>query len=349
MHAAAASLLAEDEIAVDARARVSGRLRYTADVRRPRMLWAAFAISPHAHARIVEIDTAAARAVDGVRAVLTAADIGRRLTGRQLMDWPVLAWDRVRMIGDRVAAVAAETREAAERAARLVAVRYSELPVLTDPRAALAPDAPVLHPERDTYFHAAFAGKDPMAVAHPNVQGFSLYARGAADLDVLFASAYRTFAHTFISPRVHSGYIEPRATLVWVDDDDTVHVQSPNKTPYGLRGQLARALELPAEKIVIEAAAIGGDFGGKGFTNDEAACYYLARATGRPVRYVESYTEELTVGGARHRSFMTLTSAVDERGARGAHPTDLLYEGGAYAAPKGGPRVFPRAGYAGIT
>ena len=117
-------LFADNEIRVEGHDKVSGRMKYTADVQQPNMLWAAFATSPFAHAKIRRIDSAAARAVDGERAALTAADIGQRMFGRQLYDWPVLTWDKVRLIGDRVAAVAAETREAAETAARLIAVEY---------------------------------------------------------------------------------------------------------------------------------------------------------------------------------------------------------------------------------
>src|SRR5580698_10568479 len=107
-------------------------MKYTADFAPANLLWAAYTTSPFAHANIVGIDTTEAKRVDGVRAVLTAADIGPKRFGRVIFDLPVLAFDKVVMIGDRVAAVAAETREAAEEAARLVAVEYAELPVIAD-------------------------------------------------------------------------------------------------------------------------------------------------------------------------------------------------------------------------
>src|SRR5262249_22930980 len=146
-------ILSVPERRIDGRDKVSGRMQYTADVKRPGMLWAAFTTSPHAFATIRSIDVSAARAVPGVRAVLTGEDIRRPRLGRQLHDWPVLAWDRVLMIGDRVAAIAADTREAAEEAARAVVVRYEEHTPLLDPLQALSPDAPLLHPERDSYYH----------------------------------------------------------------------------------------------------------------------------------------------------------------------------------------------------
>jgi CO/xanthine dehydrogenase Mo-binding subunit len=342
---AVADLFGTAETRVDGRAKVTGRLRYTADLRRPQTLWAAFATSPYAHARIVAIDTGAALAVPGVRAVLTAEDIGHRRFGRQLHDWPVLAFDRVLMIGDRVAAVAAETREAAEEAARLVEVTYEELEPLLDPAAALAAGAPLLHPDRGTYFHNAFAGKDPYPVPHLNVQGWNRFVRGERDLDALFARAHRVYEHRYFTPRQHAGYIEPRSTLVWIDGDGTVRVQSPNKMPFALRGWMARCLEMPPERIVVEPSAIGGDFGGKGTTIDELPCYFLARATGRPVRYVQTYAEELRVAPTRHAATIDLKTAVDPDGRFVAHVSRVLYDGGAYAGAKVLPWVVPGLGY----
>jgi CO/xanthine dehydrogenase Mo-binding subunit len=344
-HPRAPGVLGTNEIRVEGRDKVSGRMQYTADVKRPNMLWAAFTTSPYAHAKIVAIDTAAAKAVAGVRAVLTGADIGPHRFGRNLADWPVLACEKVLLIGDRVAAVAAETREAAEEAARLVDVTYEELPALLDPLAALEPDAPVLHPDRASYFHAAYAGKEPMPLPHLNLQGWNRVDRGERDLEAIFASAHRVFEHRFVTPRQHAGYIEPRSTLVWIDDDGTIHMQSPNKMPFPLRGQIARCLGIPKEKIVVEPSAIGGDFGGKGTTVDELPCYFLAKATGRPVRYVEPYTEELGYAPTRHGAHITLKSAVDRDGKLLAHASEVVYDGGAYGGGKPGPRVLPGSGY----
>jgi CO/xanthine dehydrogenase Mo-binding subunit len=278
--------------------------------------------------------------------VLTAADVGRRRYGRQLHDMPVLAFDRVLLIGDRVAAVAAETREAAEEAARRVVVDYEELEPLLDPARALADDAPVLHPDRRAYFHQAFAGRDPFPIDHLNVQGWNRFARGAANLDPIFAAAHRVYEGRFFSPRQHAGYIEPRSTLVWIDEDGaTIHVQSPNKMPFALRGWMARALDVAPETIVVEPSSIGGDFGGKGTTIDELPCYFLARATGRPVRYVETYAEELRIAPTRHAATLDLKTAVDGEGRFLAHVSRILYDGGAYAGAKVLPWLIPGLGY----
>src|SRR5215218_4483498 len=143
-------MLDQPEYRIEGPLKVTGAARYTADVRLPGMLHLAYTRSPVPHARILSIDTSAAKAVPGVHAVLTGADIGFVGVGRQLQDWPALAIDRVRMIGDRVASVAAESKAAADEAARLVEVEYEDLPLVTLDN-ALDADATVLHPDIDTY------------------------------------------------------------------------------------------------------------------------------------------------------------------------------------------------------
>ncbi len=336
-------LFALDEYRIDGRDKVSGRTVYAADVKRDGALWAAFAESPHPHARVRSIDVRAAHAVAGVRAVLTAADIGRRRFGRALCDWPILASDTVRFIGDRVAAVAAETREAAEEAARAVVVVYEELPAVLDTAAALAPDAPVLHPDYTAYDYIMPHDERP-ARTHPNIYGGKTIRKDDAELDAIFAQAPYVFEHAFETPRQLAGFIEPRATLVWIDGD-VVHLHSPNKGPYAFRRHFAHAAGIPEEKVVIEPVAIGGDFGGKGLTTDELPCYFLARATGRPVRYVATYGEELRRGATRHRSTVTLRSALDAGGTFLAHASSVVYDGGAYAATKPIPTLLPGNSY----
>jgi CO/xanthine dehydrogenase Mo-binding subunit len=337
--------LADAERRVEGRQKVSGRAKYTADYSLPGALWAAYSGSPYAHARIRSIDTAAALAVPGVRAVLTGADIGTKLLGRQILDWPVLAVDRVRFIGDRVAAVAAETRDAAAEAARAVVVHYEELPAVLSAADALRPDAPVLHPDWDSYVYPVYANRARPQRLHPNEQGSLLRVRGAGDLEPIFAGAHRVFEHRYETPRGHAGYIEPRATLVWIDRDGNVHVHSPNKSPFDLRAQMARTLGLSPEQITVECTCIGGDFGGKGLTLDEYACYFLAKASGRPVRHVQTYADELGSGPTRHHATMTLRTAVAADGAFLAHHSVVVYDGGAYAGGKPVPHLLPGFGY----
>ncbi len=234
------------------------------------------------------------------------------------------------MIGDRVAAIAAETREAAEEAARLVTVEYEELPVVPDAIAALAPDAPVIHPGRDGYI---FNGKEHLAFEHPNQCGIFRSQRGA-DIGTVFATAPHLFRHRFRTARQHAGYLEPKATVVWIDPGGTIHVHTPNKAPFGLRAQIAKIAEVVPENVVIEPAAIGGDFGSKGYTSDEFPCYFLAKATGRPIKRVSSYTNELTYAATKHPTHTTLETAVDKDGTFLAHRMQIIYDGGAYAGAK---------------
>src|SRR5687768_4701010 len=136
---------------IEGRDKVTGATRYTADVALPGMLWGRALRSPLAHARIVRVDTSQAQQVPGVHAVLIGADVRGIRYGRRLFDVPVLAEDRVRFVGERVAAVAAEDRDAAEEALALIDVEYEELPAVFDPLQALGEDAPILHPEVNSY------------------------------------------------------------------------------------------------------------------------------------------------------------------------------------------------------
>src|ERR671916_1817084 len=209
-------MLNQPEYRVEGPLKVTGAARYTADVRLPGMLWLAYTRSPLPHARIVSIDTRAAKAVPGVHAVLTGADIGFVGVGRQLQDWPALAVDRVRMIGDRVAAVAAESKAAADEAARLVEVEYEDLPLVTLDN-ALDPDAPILHPDPESY---TFLGPTRPRTSHPNLHGHAVGQKSETGetIEEIFARADHVFEHTFTVAREFQGFIEPRACVVWIDE-----------------------------------------------------------------------------------------------------------------------------------
>jgi CO/xanthine dehydrogenase Mo-binding subunit len=338
-----AALLAVPEQRVEGQLKVTGQARYAADLQLPGTLWAAFLGSPVPHARIVSIDTSAARAIAGVHAVLSGDDVRGARFGRRLQDWPVLAWDRVRFIGERVAAVAAEGPEAADEAARAIQVEYEELPPIFEPHEALADGAPILHEEASEY---TYLGGTRPAMPHPNLQGYHLVQKGDPDIERAFARADRLFEYTFSTPREHQGHIEPHATVVWIDQDGIVHVVSTNKTPFSLRQQMASTTGLPPERIVVDSAFIGGDFGGKGTSIDEYACYYLARATGRPIKAVMSYVDELQAANPRHAAVMRLRTGVDRNGRFVAHESEMVFNGGAYAGGKPAPALVPIGGLA---
>src|SRR2546428_13367172 len=214
------TILGRPERRIDGDAKTTGAAKYTADLDVPGALQGAFARSPYPHARIVSVDTARARALPGVRAVLTGADLRGQRLGRRLQDWPVLCWDRVLFIGDRVAAVAAETREVAEEAVRLISVEYEELSALIEMDDALRADAPVLHPDAASYRFLEGRGERP-APPPTNQQGLVIEPHG--DVDAAFARAARIFENEVALPRVHQAGLEPRDaavgfSLVWVLD-----------------------------------------------------------------------------------------------------------------------------------
>jgi len=316
---------------VEGREKVTGTARYAADLFLPGLLWAKAVRSPLPHARIVRIDTDKARALPGVRAVLTGADVPGVLHGRRMLDLPLLARDRVRYIGEPVAVVAADDPDPAEEAATLVEAEYEELPAVFDPFEALKDGAPILHDNPGAYQGA------PKERPHPNVQ--SVHREKHGDPEQGFREAARVFEHIFRTPLAHQGYIEPHAAVVAIDDDGRVQVWATHKMPFRMKAQLAHAIQLPPDRIRINLVPVGGDFGGKGFATDVPLCYFLARATGRPVKMVMSYTEELMASNPRHPSVIMLKTGVDRDGRIVARSARAVFNGGAYAAFKPIPNV----------
>ena len=334
------SPFARPEIRHEGHLKVTGAARYTADHRPQGMLYAATLGSFVPHARIAGIDTSAAEALPGVVAVLTGRDVGDVRFGRHLRDMPVLAGDRVLHIGQRVAAVAAETREAAEEAVRLIDVEYEDLPAVFHPHQALTDDAPLLHPDPTAYG----TNRGPrLPVSHPNLQGELVAGVEEEEIEAALAAADHVFEHVFRTPRQHQGFIEPHGALVWFEGD-TCFVVSTNKAPFTLRQHMAAVTGQPEDSIVVHNRFIGGDFGGKGFSIDEYVCYYLAKATGRPVRSVMSYVEELSAAGPRHSAELRLRTGVTRDGRFVAHAADVVFDGGAFAAGKAAADLVPHGG-----
>ena len=202
---------------VDGAVKTTGHARYAADVSLPGTLWGKSLHSPYAHARIIRIATTAAQQVPGVHAVITGADVRGGLWGRAVKDVPVLAYDRVRFVGERVAAVAAEDEDIAQSALDLIEVEYEELPAVFEPHAALQDDAPILHPDFNAYFGFAQKMSKPSNAYHR-----TFFAKG--DLERGFAEAELIIENTYVTQRIHQGYIEPQAVLVNIDNSSRVHV-----------------------------------------------------------------------------------------------------------------------------
>jgi CO/xanthine dehydrogenase Mo-binding subunit len=321
--------------------KVTGEARYTADILLPGTLWAKTLRSPHAHARIIRIDTSRAEKAPGVRAVLTGADVKGILYGRRYRDISVLAQDRVRFMGERVAAVAAEDIRAAQEALELIEVDYQELPAVFDPVAAVQEGAPIIHPDVNSY-----PGLPQPLETPSNAYVREVYERG--NVQEGFAESDVIVENTFTVSRAHQAFLEPHCCLVWIDNQGRVQVWSPNKAPHGLKQSLATALGIPKDSIRVNPVSIGGDFGGKGAPMDEPLCYFLAARTKRPVKMVMEYQEELTAGAPRHAAVMQVKTGVKRDGTLVAHQMEVFLDSGAYGGFRPGPIVGGAAHGAGF-
>ena len=308
--------------------KVSGQTMYPADIVLPGMLWGKVLRSPLPHARILSIDTSRAERVPGVRAVITGKDTAGMRVGRLIYDVPSLAEDKVRFVGERVAAVAADDPETAEEALALIDVEYEELPAVFHPLEAMEPGSPLVHEEGSTFQTTS----EPVSP-----QGNMGYHEGwsGGDLDRGFQESDLVLEHTFTTPWVHQGYIEPFTCVVDIDDSDRIQVWANNKQPFGLRRQLGAFLRIPEDRIRVNPCGIGGDFGGKAGAMDAPLAYFLAQRSGRPVKMVMSYIEELMAGNPRHPSVITIRTGVMRDGTLWARKTDVVFNAGAYAGFRG--------------
>ena len=260
-------------------ARVTGRQRYVADIHLPGELHVKLVTLPVAHARIVGVDTAAAVALPGVHLVMTAADLPQPVPrfGPQFDDRPVLAVDEVKYHGEPVAAVAAETKDAAAEAAALVRVEYEELSAVVTLADALAPGAPLVQ-------DASLRPGDPLA--HSNVRKVHTVGWG----DVETTPADLIVEHTYTFPMVTHFAIEPHAFMA-APDGEGIAVWSSIQHPYWLQRTLARLLDLPLSAVRVLAPDPGGGFGGKQHTKYEPLLAFMALRASRPMRLVLSLEE----------------------------------------------------------
>ena len=312
--------------------KVSGKLRYAADFEIPGSLCAKILRTSLPHARIVKIDKSKAEQLPGVRAIITGADIPAVMVGLRMKDMPLLATERVRYVGEPVAAVAADSAEIAEEAMNLIDVQYEALPYVTDPVEAIRPGAPVLHDNPGAYKNAP-----ERATELPNIQSYGHWSNG--DVDAGFKKAARVFEHTFRTPLGFHGYIEPHACTVQIQDDGQIEIWASNKAPFTLRDRFARDLGLDPVKVKVHILPVGGDFGGKTSVVEAPVCYFLAQRTGKPVKMILDYSEELTAISHRHPAVITLRTGVDSDGKLCALHARAIFSGGGYAALKANAEV----------
>jgi CO/xanthine dehydrogenase Mo-binding subunit len=327
---------------VEGAEKVSGQAQYAADVHFPDALWGKILRSPYPHARIVRIDTSKVWQIDGVKAVVTGKDEPNHFQGKSIRDIPVLGWDKARFIGDRVAAVAAETRDAAEEALNLIAVEYEELPAVFDPLEAMKPGAPILHDDASAYDGAP---QEIMVKDIPNVCNRLTWGKG--DIERGFRESDLVLEHTFRIPMHHQGYLEPQAFMLKIEDGGQVLAWSSTKGPFGTRSQFAKATGVPAGQIRINTVNVGADFGGKSGAGELPIAYFLAKRANRPVKIVLTHTEELTTMNPDHYTVVTVRTGVKRDGRMVARYLQAIHGTGAYAGMKPGRASIGGAGTAG--
>lgn len=294
--------------------------RFLTDVSAPGLLHAAVLRSPHPHAEIVAIDIAAAKALPGVRAVVTAVDIpGRNAFGVRVADQPYLCAGKVRTVGDPVAAVAADTPAIARRAIELIVVRWNGLPVVGDPVAALSKGAPTIH-NASNLLHS------------------TRYRHG--DLAAAFNRSAHVVEDIYHTPRQVHHFIEPEGAVA-IPSDGGLMVFGPGHWASAEAGEIAAMLALPQAQVRVVASPVGGSYGGKDCLHAQPLAALLAHVTGRPVRLIWRREESFAIGVKRHPFIIRMRSGADSAGRLTAHEVDLVADTGAYA--QHGPEVLDTA------
>lgn len=305
----------------DARAKVTGEAVFTADLYFENMLHAKVLRSENPHARLLKVDTQRAKALPGVAAVVTAEDVpGAKNHGLARQDWPVLAYDKVRYVGDAIAVVAAESEEIAQEALKLIEVAYEPLPVVSSAEEALAPDAPEVHEGGNVLEQIRLRRGDAE--------------KGFAEADVIVEQEYRT-------PTGDHAFLEPEAAVGLIDDQDRVLVYVGSQIPFSDREQIAASLGVPQDQVRVIQTKIGGAFGGKEDIAGQIHVALLARLTGRPVKLVYTRQESMIAHPKRHACVIRLKTGAQKDGKLTAVEAVILGDSGAYASL--GPYVMTRA------
>ncbi|GIE87023.1 molybdopterin-dependent oxidoreductase [Actinoplanes regularis] len=298
---------------------VTGTARYTFDVDVPGLLHLKVLRSPHAHARVVAVDTSAALAVPGVELILTHKDAPDRLfstaqhenVAEDPADTRVLD-DVVRFVGQRVAAVVATSEAAAEDACRRLRVEYEVLPAVLDPALALAPGAPLVHGDK----------------FDRNVIGELHAALG--DVDAGFAAADEVYEATFRTARVQHAALETHGALGWLDDDGRLVIRSSTQTPFLTRRAVAALYDLPPDRVRVFTGRVGGGFGGKQEMLAEDLVALAVLRTGRPVKWEFTRSEQFCGATTRHPFRVTVKAGARRDGTITALQLEVLADTGAY-------------------
>lgn len=316
------------EIKVDAIKLVQGKPAFAADFEKRGMLHAKVLHSPHAHALIKKIDTSKAKALKGVVAVLTWQDIPRVVYSTAGQSDPIpgpldtFSLDhKVRFVGDRVAFVAAETSEIAEKAIGLIEVEYEVLPMILDSREAMKPNAVRIHDEPE-YVNFADSNPEKNLAAEIRID--------IGDVEKGFQEADEIFEAEYEVPKVQQAHIEPHIAITYWDEDDRLVIRTSTQVPFHVRRILAPVLGLPVKRIRVIKPRIGGGFGGKQEVLMEDVPAHLTIATKRPVIYEYTREEEFIAARSRHPMRLRMKTGVKKDGTITANSMYALSDTGAY-------------------
>ena len=315
--------------------KVTGRARYGDDLIVPGMLFGKILRSPHAHAKILSIDTSKAKALKGVKAVMTSTDI----PDHPLMKPPyppiisdmhdvsrnVMAREKVLYDGHAVAAVAATSNAIAREAVKLIEVKYEVLKPVLDPYEAAQPDAPVLHDDQ-------FTDGDEKRKKPSNL--FRTVSGERGDIEKGFAEADVIVEREFTSQPVHQGFIEPLATIATASENGGVELWTTTQGHFVIRALCSRLLNMDVSKIRVTASEIGGGFGGKNNIYGEPVAIRLSQMTGRPVRMVMSRSEIFRGSGPTMGIRSRVKIGAKKDGTITAAEAETWYQAGAF---KGSP------------
>lgn len=319
--------LGESITRIDARAKVTGDAAYPGDINMPGQLWMKVLFARRPHARLKRLDVSKAQAVPGVVYVFTARDVPVNEFGLGSKDAPVLVADEVRWVGEKVALVVAETEKQAEHARDLIEVDYEDLPPTTDPRAALKPGAPQVHP--------AYANN---IVRHIPIRKGDL-AKGFAEADVIVESEYRT-------PAQEHAYLQPEAGVGYIDDEGRVTVVVGGQWVHEDQEQIAHALDLPLDKVRVIYPAIGGAFGGREDMSVQIILALAALKLKRPVKIIWSREESIIGHHKRHPMWLKSKWGAKGDGKIVAAEVEIVADAGPYMYTS--PKVLGNAAFGAV-
>ena len=316
--------IGQSSVRSDAVTKTTGSAMFGTDIALPGMLHGRLLRSPVPAGRIVKLDLSQVVAAPGVHGVSTAADVPDRRSGLVLLDAPLFASDFVRYEGEPIAAVVAETRELANQALEFAVLEIEEIPSVTDIEAALAPGAPLVHPDWESFDTSP-------GMTWP--RSGNVVAESFADpegVEEAFEKAAYVVEDRFEAGRQYQAYMEPRMAIAEFDGQRfTIHVA--HQFPYNVRDRVAGALDLSPSQIRVIGHHIGGGFGAKLDTGLEPYAALLARQVGRPVRLANDRPEDLLTCQCRENAVIKIRTAVSKDGALLARDVEVLMDSGAHA------------------